>query len=148
MSNPMTPQTPGYPITPGHIDGHRHFCDAFGNYETEISAAWIVRFLQERGRGWETFTYAEIDARYRQRFPREHFSFNGLLPRLIECAGDMYGRADEIQSNTYTVTHRFVAACFKASPADEAAAARLGTAMHKSVHRVAREFAKEGNADV
>jgi hypothetical protein len=57
----------------------------FGNNETETSAYWVIWFLQERDRGWEPFTYGEIDDFYNSKFEgprrrRRRFSFNRLLP--------------------------------------------------------------------
>ena len=61
------------------------YWDTFGNSETEVSAYWVVWFLQERDKGWEPFTYGEIDDFYNKKrgkkgHAKEHFSFNRLLP--------------------------------------------------------------------
>lgn len=47
-------------ITPEDIQIKRHLFDAFGHYETEISAQWLIRFAQQRGKGWKAFTYARV----------------------------------------------------------------------------------------
>lgn len=61
------------------------YWDTFGNSETEASAYWIVKFHQERGKGWEPFTLAEIEDFYNEKRAekgchRESFRFNHLLP--------------------------------------------------------------------
>ena len=38
-------------ITPEDISLGKHFFDAFGHYESEISASWLVEFAQQRGEG-------------------------------------------------------------------------------------------------
>lgn len=93
-------------IQPQDIDASKHFFDAFDNMETEISARWIVKFCQSRGRGWEPFTRDEIE-----RFHNEHgfvdFWFNKLGPENgVRFEGDIVH-----------IEHEFVARCWKASPA-------------------------------
>jgi aminoglycoside/choline kinase family phosphotransferase len=51
------------PQNPQQIDISRHFYDAFGHIESEISARWIVRFCQKKG-NWEPFTKEEIEEFY------------------------------------------------------------------------------------
>ena len=101
------------PIRPEHIDATRHFFDAFDNNEREISAAWIVRFCQERGKGWEPFTREDIEQYYQGRGHRD-FWFNGLdeYPR--------YGIVKREQDGRYEIRPQFVARCYGASPAEDA----------------------------
>jgi hypothetical protein len=55
------------PLTPHDIGTHDHYWNAFGNSETEVSACWIIMFLQARNEGWTPFTRDAIDAFYRER---------------------------------------------------------------------------------
>jgi hypothetical protein len=67
-------------IQPQDIKVDGHLWDTFGHYETEVSAAWIVRFLANRGEGWVPFTLEDINAFYKaQRKSYESFTFNRLL---------------------------------------------------------------------
>lgn len=61
-----------------------HYWDTFDHSETEISALWIVRFLQSRNQGWADFTVGEIRAFYKKgRESGGHhddgFTFNHLV---------------------------------------------------------------------
>ncbi|MEQ1561740.1 MAG: hypothetical protein ABL899_03435, partial [Nitrospira sp.] len=68
-----------FPIKPGDIDATRHLWDAFGNQETEVSAGYIIRMMQQQG-DWKPFTEEEIDAFYRFKATRaRRFSFNNLI---------------------------------------------------------------------
>jgi hypothetical protein len=64
-------------IQPGDIDTSRHFWDTFNNLETEVSARWIVKFCQQRDKGWKPFTYDEIEQFYQENGYR-NFWFNRL----------------------------------------------------------------------
>lgn len=91
-------------IQPSDIDTTKHFWDAFGNMETEISARWIVRFCQSRGRGWKQFSRDEIE-RFYNGYGFTDFRFNKLGPENgIRFEGD-----------TVHIEHEFVARCWKAS---------------------------------
>ncbi len=77
-------------IMPENIDVSNHFSGAFGNMETEISANWLVRFAQQRGKGWTPFTEKEIDDFYHQGTCRpadETFSYNRLIDPEMVCPG-------------------------------------------------------------
>lgn len=78
---PLVLDYTGYYIQPDDIDvkNCRHFFDAFGHCETEISARWIVRFCQNRCKGWEPFTYADIEKFYNDDKGFHNFSFNRLV---------------------------------------------------------------------
>jgi hypothetical protein len=99
----------GYNIQPGHINTGEHFCDAFGNCETEVSARLIVSLCQAKG-GWIPFTKEEIDKHTNQGF---HFN------RLCDCREPKNNRNYVIlgEDGKYRVTHEFIATCFKSSPA-------------------------------
>lgn len=91
---------------PKDINAKAHFYDAFGHLETEISAGWIVRFCQERGKGWEPFSKAEIEAFYQSKGLHDGFLFNGLDTQgFIEKKDEMY-----------YITPDFVSRCFRSSP--------------------------------
>ncbi len=94
-------------VEPEKINTEQHFWDAFGNVETEISARWIVRFCQERKRGWEPFSKSEIEQFYNQH-GYVHFMFNKLLSR-----DQRYVR---VEGDAYSVTPEFVDRCYQASP--------------------------------
>ena len=67
-----------FPIKPADIDASKHLWEAFGNGETETSAGYIVRLMQEKGR-WQPFTYAEINDFYQRTCTAKHpgdFTFN------------------------------------------------------------------------
>ena len=95
-------------IKPRDIDTSQHFYDAFGNYETEISAYWIVRFCQDRN-SWEPFTYDELNSFCKANGHKGDFFFNRL------------SKEDFIQKkdNLYHITHRFICRCYEASPKGE-----------------------------
>lgn len=124
----MKPQTP---ITPNDISINQHFWDAFGNNETEVSAHWIVRFCQERGTGWEPFTYDEINSFYQANCKAKHpgnFTFNRLIPGVhkhMTAQSFPYGETRDNNAvitvdsgGHYHITAKFVAACYKSSPVE------------------------------
>src|SRR3989339_1933056 len=92
---------------PSDINTKVRFFDAFQHVETEISAGWIVRFCQARGKGWEPFTFADIDGFYKSKGMHDGFWFNRLLSNafIVEKEG------------MYHITPDFVSRCFKSSPA-------------------------------
>lgn len=96
---------------PSDINAKDHFWNAFDHTETEVSARWIVRFCQERGRGWARFTREEIEAFY-ARWVQDGFTFNRLLAQ---------GFVDENPPGEYMVTDNFVRRCYRASPTVPAA---------------------------
>ncbi|OGC45263.1 hypothetical protein A2V49_01535 [candidate division WWE3 bacterium RBG_19FT_COMBO_34_6] len=93
---------------PEQIDTTKHFYDAFGNCETEISARWIVRLCQKRNIGWEPFTYNDIDGFYRSK-GFYGFTFNNLIT----------GRYIEEKNGLYHITLDFVVRCYKSSPKEK-----------------------------
>jgi hypothetical protein len=121
-------------IQPEDIDASKHLFGAFGNAETEISAGWIVRFLQVRGQGWVPFSREEIEAFYAQ-YQKDGFTFNRLIepefvpPNLArafagfhdtpipEGGGWIMVGTDE----KYRVTDDFVECCYRSSPAKQTA---------------------------
>lgn len=98
-----------YPIQPSHINAGDHLWEAFGNSETEISAGYIVRLCQKRG-GWLPFTKKDIDA-----FSKHDFRFNHL--HVHGRDKDEYNVVRLSDDEQYYVTHEFISACFKSSPA-------------------------------
>ncbi len=121
-------------IQPDDINAAKHFFCAFGNSETEISAGWIVRFLQKRKQGWAPFTYEEIEAFY-SRKRKDGFTFNRLIdPEMIppDLARAFAGYHDARvpagggwividTSDRYWVTEEFVERCHRSSPARQVA---------------------------
>lgn len=117
-------------INPNDINRQQHFWDTFDNNETEISADWIVRFCQQRGGGWENFTYDEINGYYQQRLRikkpnfQGNFSFNRLTGESythVSIHGNSIRRDPPViidnGDGSYTITSDFIERCYKASPA-------------------------------
>ena len=98
-----------YPIQPKHISTETHLLYSFKNPKTEISAWWIIKLCRHKN-GWVPFSYEEISD-----FSQQEFHFNGL--------SDWEDRKSKVNSvvlggdKLYRVTHAFIAACFKSSPA-------------------------------
>lgn len=121
-----------YPVQPGQIDAQQHLFEAFDHSETEISAGWIIRFLQERGKSWVSFTYDEINAFYSRRH-KDGFTFNRLVepemipPSLVRAFAGHHdplipaggGWIVKDTEDNYLVTDDFINRCFKSSPAKE-----------------------------
>ncbi len=94
---------------PSDINASRHFYGAFGHNESEISAAWIVRFFQKKGT-WGPLVFTELQKFYTapgHRPEDETFLFNELVPRFIEKHGAVY-----------YVTTEFISNCYRAAPAN------------------------------
>lgn len=91
-------------ITPDDIKITKHMFDAFGHYETEVSAEWLVKFAQKRGNGWEPFTQQEIEAFYNSK-GLTGFGFNRLI------------REGHIRDNGkhFEFTDGFIARCYEAT---------------------------------
>lgn len=103
-------------IKPSGINAGYRF-DAFGDFDTDISAGWIVRFSQQND-NWNPFTFDAINSFYLSRVQvhargREikPFSFNKLLEKevIVEVDG------------LYYVTDAFICACYDSSPANKSA---------------------------
>jgi hypothetical protein len=77
MKNIIDGESVKCPIQPADIDIGRHFHDAFGHSETEVSAGYLVRLAQVKG-GWVPFTKEEIEAFY-QKSGHHDFWFNRLI---------------------------------------------------------------------
>jgi hypothetical protein len=124
---------PNYHLQPADIDASRHLFDAFDHHETEISAGWIVEFMQARGEGWVPFTYEEIDAFYGRKH-KNGFTFNRLVdPEMIppSLARAFAGYFDERipagggwvvlgDDKRFRVTVDFVERCHMSRPAQHA----------------------------
>jgi hypothetical protein len=65
-------------IAPKDIPITHHFFDAFGQYETESSARWIVEYCRIRDKGWTPFSYEELNKFYQSHFPNSRIRLNGL----------------------------------------------------------------------
>jgi len=118
-------------IQPSDINAQEHFFDAFGNSETEISAGWIVQFLQERGQGWKPFTYEDINSFYARKYSNG-FHFNRLVEAEMvppSLARAFAGHHDPLvpvgggwivldNEGKYYVTDEFITRCHKSRPAN------------------------------
>jgi len=107
-------------LAPEDFRTDTHYWDAFGNNETEISARWVIRFLQDRGKGWASFTFAEINTYYLTIMMgvARDFTFNRLVegshnhmtaqsfPRGEQRANDS---CIVVDGDTYTITDNFLA---------------------------------------
>ena len=110
-----------YPVGPDKIDASKHLYDAFGNRETEISAGYIVRMLQEKG-SWDPFTNEEIEEFYTKSGHTDGFTFNALIEPLTERLFD--GRTHTVgggwiiqrPDGKFEVTEEFVRKAFESSP--------------------------------
>lgn len=100
-------------ITPEDISLGKHFFDAFGHYESEISASWLVSFAQARGEGWEPFTDADIEQFY-AKSGYVNFSFNRLL---TSC---QILKREIAEGCVYHFTEEFISRCYKAASKKEA----------------------------
>ena len=95
-------------ITPDDIKITRHLFDAFGHYETEVSAQWLVEFAQTRGEGWKPFTSAQIESFYSKSGYRT-FGFNHLI-------SDGFIKVDgEGEAATYRFTEEFIARAYRSA---------------------------------
>lgn len=105
--------TGAFPIQPEDIDGTKHFWNAFGHNETEVSAGWLVRFAQRRGKSWEPFTDADIEADYNTASggKLKGFRFN----RLVEDA-DNHNWVIKGEDDCYYFTIDFIQRCYRAAP--------------------------------
>ena len=111
-----------YLIQPQHIRTDEPLGDTFGDYRKDFSAHVIVLYCQKMGY-WAPFTLEELRQFYREihqtsfkKKPEEDFSLSGLDDgKLIVRAGGLYA-----------LTHKFVASCFKSSPANRGSAQDSG----------------------
>lgn len=123
------------PIQPDNIDASRHLFNSFDNLETETSAAWIIRFIQERKRGWAPFTLEDIE-RFYARKHKDGFRFNRLVePEMVppSLARAFAGYHDPkipvgggwiiLRDGRYHVTEEFIRRCNKSSPKPDQALA-------------------------
>jgi hypothetical protein len=110
---------PDFHPTPEMIDTSGHLWSAFGECMAEVSARWIVRFLQAKKLGWVPVNYVELNQFYNSTrkasleasgkpFRAEEFYFNALDRQFLVKDGE-----------NYLVTHEFVTRCYASAPADE-----------------------------
>lgn len=121
-----------FPIQPEQIDASHHLFNAFDHKETEVSAGWIIRFLQERGKSWAPFTYDEINTFYSRKH-KDRFTFNRLInaemvpPSLARAFGGHHdpqvpkggGWIIKDVDGSYHMTDDFITRCFRSSPVKE-----------------------------
>jgi len=104
-----------YRIMPRDIDTSRHFFDAFGSFESENTARWIVVHMQQIGT-WAPFHIEEVErlCEDTQEAPAsDRFSTNPLVDldrperlKWITLGGDGF----------YRVTDEFIHRCHAAAP--------------------------------
>ena len=95
-------------ITPEDISLGKHFFDAFGHYESEISASWLVEFAQQRGEGWKPFTHEDIEKFYSKSGWR-NFNFN----RLLTSCQILKREIGHTGGYVYHFTEEFISRCYK-----------------------------------
>ena len=132
MNNRIITDGDNFPVQPAHINASQHLFNSFDHRDTEVSAGWIVRFLQEREKGWAPFTHEDINSFY-SRWHKDGFTFNRLVNAqmvppslarafaghhdpLIPVGGGWIVKGDD---DRYYVTVEFVTRCFKSSPASQ-----------------------------
>lgn len=100
-------------VQPEHIKTDGHFWDTFGHSETEVSACWLVMFLQARnaagdGKSWEPFSRAHLERFYQfmLKKPQETFLFNRLWNQYHRR--DARGEHIEVKGDTITIKDSFV----------------------------------------
>ncbi len=98
-------------ITPEDIQITRHLFDAFGQYETEISASWLVRFAQDRGTGWTPFTEEDIEKFYSKGGKFSGFTFN----KLISGGWIREAQKGHVEGSVYYFTEEFISRCYKSA---------------------------------
>lgn len=120
-----------FPIQPDQIDASQHLFNAFDHRETEVSAGWIILFLQQRGQSWKPFAYEELNAFYRQTHHEHDFTFNRLIhaemvpPSLARAFAGHHdtpvpkggGWIVKDTEGNLCVTDDFINRCFESSPA-------------------------------
>jgi hypothetical protein len=106
-------------LKPTDFQTKEHYWGTFGNSETEVSACWIIMFLQHRmsqgevaQNGWAPFTYEELDnfyndTRMARGKARENFWFNRLIGNFASAPVLIAG--DRLHpSAVVTITEHFV----------------------------------------
>ena len=108
----MTRPTP----KPSEIYSKKHFWNAFDQSETEVSARWIVRYMQDveerTGKCWPSFTYEQINGYYTLS---DGFTFNRLLGYRNKST--QYIEVDN--DGNMTVTANFIGRCHRSGASNE-----------------------------
>ena len=120
-----------YPVQPKDINTDAHFFEAFDNMETEISARYIVKLMQDKGE-WTSFTEQEIGEFYKKISGyTDGFTFNNLIN------GEWVLRNED---ETLEITPDFVERVHKSSPAESTESAdsnplnQLTSTNHQTLH--------------
>lgn len=101
---PKTISALNHPIKPEEIRTETHWFEAFGNYETEVSALFLVLFAKKNG-CWRDFTKKEID-----KFTKRNFDFYELTD------GKYQEPTIKVNNDkTYSFTSEFIERCYKYS---------------------------------
>ena len=108
-------------LKPTDFQTSEHYWDTFGHAETEISARWIIKFLQHRmsqgevaQNGWAPFTYRELNDFYNSGREssgkqRGYFWFNRLIGSFSTAPVIIKGQAIHPDAEV-AVTDYFVSA--------------------------------------
>ena len=89
----------------------RNYWNTFDNSETEVSARWVVMFLQDRGKGWDDFTVGEVltfygDEREKSNKGDDGFTFNRLIAGTHRHMTAQSFPSGELRDNNATITIR------------------------------------------
>lgn len=126
-----------FPIKPSDINASEYMWDAYGNVETDISAGYIIRLLQEKG-DWLRFTYGELNAYYKKTCTPSkggclgNYTFNRLLGEfhVLSIRGDYSDRLDVVvreggeknhgydikDTDVFLVTDQFIFRAYSSRP--------------------------------
>jgi hypothetical protein len=120
MKKPIDDTCKDYPIQPKDINTSEHFWSAFGEHDTEVSAAYIVMLCQNN-KGWKPFTFEEINRLYKCNKDPEtlDYDFNNLRAWNIPLNQEQYQYIQHGEDGKFRVTHEFVTACFGSSPSKD-----------------------------
>lgn len=77
-------------IQPESIKVEGQTWNVFNHSETEIAAVWVVCYLQQRGRGWESFSATDLARFYSESVGKAHddeFALHLLVPTYLTLEG-------------------------------------------------------------
>lgn len=104
-------------VKPKDIDTTKHFFEAFGKREREVSARYIVQFCQARDEGWADFTDKDIDDYYSEHGAGDGFWMNGLgMYGIVSDNPGLTLNNRPLENPTYQILPEFVSRCYKSSP--------------------------------
>jgi hypothetical protein len=121
MSKPrVILETEDFPIKPADINTGGHRVNSFENWETDISAGYIILLMQQKT-GWLPFTREEIELTHSQHSTGgKGFAFCRLMGEFrVYGAGNSWLESLDViveKDGKYFVTDEFVLRCYRSSP--------------------------------